>query len=166
MVVKDGQKWRRVNSRKIRGQWYSLEGDEELNNMPDIFITIDGKVPKNISGEGDDIFSLYPVRHYGRYRYSGMTYYDYNNSYGYYYASKEYTYWDGILHSRTQYYHTDSAIEWLEDELKCKGENLEAHLNGVKDEDLPRMNYGYPFFVANDERFVKARYTFKKPKKA
>lgn len=166
MVVKDGQKWRRVNSRRIRGQWYSLEGDEELNNMPDIFITIDGKVPKNISGEGDDVFSLYPVRHYGRYRYSGMTYYDYNNSYGYYYSSKEYTYWDGILHSRTQYYHTDSAIEWLENHLHNMDENLKEHLKGVKDEDLTEPYHGYPFFVPNDERFVKARYTFKKPKKA
>ena len=58
MVVKDGQKWRRVNSRKIKGQWYSLDGDEELDNMPDIFITIDGRVPKNMTGEGGDTFEL------------------------------------------------------------------------------------------------------------
>ena len=31
--------------------------------MPDIFITIDGKVPKNMSGEGEDVFELWPVKH-------------------------------------------------------------------------------------------------------
>ena len=61
MVVKDGQMWRRVRSRKVRGQWYGFRDteDEELDNMPDIFITIDGKVPKNMSGEGEDVFELW-----------------------------------------------------------------------------------------------------------
>ncbi len=89
MVVKDAQKWRKVTSRKIRGHWYGFRdapGDEELDNMPYIFITIDGRVPKNMTGEGEDVFELWPVKHHGDYRYSGYSYYDYTNSYGYYYS--------------------------------------------------------------------------------
>ena len=61
MVVKDGQMWRRVRSRKIRGHWYGFRetGNAQLDNMPDIFITIDGKVPKNMTGEGEDVFELW-----------------------------------------------------------------------------------------------------------
>jgi hypothetical protein len=161
MVVKDGQMWRRVNSRKIRGQWYGFRDDmvikdgEELDNMPDIFITIDGRVPKNMTGEGGDTFELWPVKHNGDYRYSGMTYYDYTNSHGYYYAVKEYTFWDGMLHSKTSYYHTDRQVEFLEKQMKVMGENLKAHLNG---EEMDEPYVGRPFFIPNDERFVKARY--------
>tara|TARA_S200002703_G_scaffold157582_1_gene165791 strand:+ start:3244 stop:3720 length:477 start_codon:yes stop_codon:yes gene_type:complete len=155
MVVKDGARWRRVNSRKIKGQWYSLDGDEELDNMPEIFITIDGKVPKNMTGEGEDTFELWPVKRNGDYRYSGMTYYDYTNSHGYYYAVKEYTFWDGILHSHTTYYHTDRQVEFLEKKMQLMGENLKAHLNG---EEEPHKHWGMPFFVSKDERFVQARY--------
>lgn len=161
MVVKDGQKWRRVNSRKIRGHWYGFRDapeDEELDNMPDIFITIDGKVPKNMSGEGTDEFELWPVKHHGNYRYTGRWYYDYTNSYGYYYSVKQYTYWDGILHSRTHYYHTDKQIEYLEKRMKY---HVEAHHN--RHNPSHYMVYSPPFYVADDERFVKARYTIKQP---
>lgn len=160
MVVKDGQRWRRVNSRKIRGHWYGFrdapEG-EELDNMPDIFITIDGRVPKNMSGEGTQEFELWPVKHHGNYRYSGYRYYDYTNSYGYYYSVKEYTYWDGILHSRTAYYHTDKQIHYLEKRMNY---HVEAHHNPDTEN---YMVYSPPFYVADDERFVKARYTIKQP---
>ena len=153
MVVKDGQRWRRVNSLKIRGHWYGFrdapEG-EELENQPDIFITIDGRVPKNMSGKGTDEFELWPVKHHGNYRYTGRRYYDYTNSYGYYYSIKEYTYWDGILYSHTKYYHTDRQIEYLEKRMKAVAE---AHHNPDAD-----SYYSPPFYVADDERFVKARY--------
>ncbi len=161
MVVKDAQKWRRVTSRKIRGQWYGFRDDmvikdgEELDNMPDIFITIDGKVPKNMTGKDEDVFELWPVKHHGDYRYSGYSYYDYTNSYGYYYSVRQYTYWDGVLHSHTTYYHTDRQVAFLEKQMKLMGENLKAHLNG---EEIDEPYVGRPFFIANDERFVKARY--------
>lgn len=156
MVVKDGQKWRRVNSRSIRGQWYGFRDapeDEELDNMPDIFITINGKVPKNMSSEGTDLFELWPTKHKGTHRYSGYRYYDYTNSYGYYYSVKEYTYWDGILHSRTEYYTTDRQISYLEKRMKELCENHAKETN-------ERLDYR-PFFIPNDERFVKARYVIK-----
>ena len=158
MVVKDGKKWRRVNSRKIRGHWYGFRDapeDEELDNMPDIFITIDGKVPKNMSGEGTDEFELWPVKHYGSYRHSGYRYIDYSNSYGYYYSIKQYTYWDGILHSRTDYFHHDSHVEYIEGRM---AELCENHAKETPDEYDCR-----PFFIPDDERFVKARYTIKQP---
>jgi len=158
MVVKDAQKWRKVTSRKIRGHWYGFRdapGDEELDNMPYIFITIDGRVPKNMTGEGENVFELWPVKHHGDYRYSGYSYYDYTNSYGYYYSVRQYTYWDGVLHSHTTYYHTDRQVAFLEKQMKLMGENLKAHLNG---EEMDEPYVGRPFFIANDERFVKARY--------
>jgi len=156
MVVKDGQRWRRVNSRKIRGQWYGFRDapeDEELDNMPDIFITIDGKVPKNMSGEGTDIFKLWPVKHYGSYRHSGYRYIDYSNSYGYYYSIKQYTYWDGILHSRNDYFHHDSHVKYIEGRM---AELCENHAKETPDESDER-----PFFIPNDKRFVKARYSIR-----
>ncbi len=153
MVVKDGQKWRRVNSWKIRGHWYGFrdapEG-EELENQPDIFITIDGRVPKNMSGKGTDEFELWPVKHHGNYRYTGRRYYDYTNSYGYYYSVKEYTYWDGILYSRTEYYYTDTQVLYLEKRMK---EMVKQHHNPDAD-----SCWSPPFYVADDNRFVKARY--------
>ena len=153
MVVKDGKRWRRVNSWKICGHWYGFrdapEG-EELENQPDIFITIDGRVPKNMSGKGTDEFELWPVKHHGNYRYTGRRYYDYTNSYGYYYSVKQYTYWDGILHSRTNYYASDREVEYIEKVMKAVAE---AHHNPDAD-----SYYSPPFYVANDERFVKARY--------
>ncbi len=159
MVIKDGQKWRKVSSRKIQGQWYGFRDseDEELDNMPDIFITIDGKVPKNMSGEGTEEFELWPVKHHGNYRYAGNRYYHYHhhypNSYCYYYSVKEYTYWDGSLHCRTQYYTTDRQIECLERRMK---ELCENHAKENPDEYDER-----PFLIPDDERFVKARYVLR-----
>tara|TARA_Y100000310_G_scaffold322111_1_gene380709 strand:- start:775 stop:1266 length:492 start_codon:yes stop_codon:yes gene_type:complete len=161
MVVKDGQKWRRVNSQKIRGHWYGFrdapEG-EELDNTPNIFITIDERVPKNMSGEGADIFELWPIKHYGNVRYSSWRYYHrYENSYGYYYSVKEYTYWDGVLHSRTQYYGNDNQIKYLEIRMKDMCE-LVHNRNSPSGDSY----YSPPFFVADDERFVNARYSIKR----
>jgi len=155
MVVKDGQKWRRVNSRKVRGQWYGFRDDmvikdgEELDNMPDIFITIDGKVPKNMTGKGEDVFELWPVKHRNPYWFLTHTDYDYH------YSVRQYTYWDGILHTRTQKYCDNRQIGWLEEVMKLMRENLKAHLNG---EEMDEPYVGRPFFIPNDERFVKARY--------
>ena len=139
MVVKDGQMWRRVRSRKVLGQWYGFRDskDEELDNAPDIFITIDGKVPKNMTGEGEDVFQLWPVKH--------------NDNY----TVREYTYWDGILHTRTQAYNNLHQIKWLEKQMKLMRENLKAHLNG---EEMDEPYIGRPFFIPKDERFVQARY--------
>ncbi|MCK5484871.1 MAG: hypothetical protein KAI86_01580, partial [Desulfobacterales bacterium] len=70
--------------------------------------------------------------------------------YGYYYSVKEYTYWDGILHSRTNYYYTDTQVLYLEKRMK---EMVKQHHN-------PDADYYWspPFYVADDNRFVKARY--------
>ena len=157
MVVKDGQRWRMVRSWNIEGWTAWMEDDDGnriwdgFDNIPDYFITIKGRVPKNMSGEGADTFELWPVKHHGNYRYTGRRYYDYTNSYGYYYSIKEYTYWDGILHSHTKYYHTDRQIEYLEKRMKAVAE---AHHNPDAD-----SYYSPPFYVADDERFVKARYS-------
>ena len=165
MVVKDGERWRRVNSRKIRGHWGGFsdapEG-EKLENQPDIFITIDGRVPKNMSGEGTEKFELWPVKHHGNYRYTGRRYYDYTNSYGYYYSVKQYTYWDGYLHSHTRYYTTDQAIDYLE---KCMYHTSRHHAEYLEHgKTIAHHYHARPFFVPNDERFVKARYRFYHPK--
>ena len=63
MVVKDGQMWRRVRSRKVLGQWYGFRDteDEELDNMPDIFITVDGKVPKNMTAKAKMFLNCGPL---------------------------------------------------------------------------------------------------------
>ena len=149
MVVKDGQKWRRVRSRKVRGQWYGFGITEDLDNMPDIFITVDGKVPKNMTGEGEDVFELWPVKHRNPYWFCTHTDYDYH------YSVRQYTFWDGILHTRTQKYTENRQIEWLEQHMK---ELCENHAKDTPDEYDDR-----PFFIPNDERFVKARYTVKQP---
>ena len=96
---------------------------------------------------------MWPVKHLGNYRYSGYRYYDYTNSYGYYYSVKQYTYWDGILYSRTDYYHTDRQIEYLEKRMK---ELVKQHHNPDAD-----SCWSPPFYVADDNRFVKARYSLK-----
>jgi len=152
MVVKDGQMWRRVNSRKVRGQWYGFRDCvkfEELDNMPDIFITIDGKVPKNMTGEGEDVFELWPVKRKNKFWELSHTDYDYH------YSVRQYTYWDGILHTRTQQYCHNNQIQWLEKHMK---ELCENHAKETPDEYDCR-----PFFIPNDERFAKARYTVKQP---
>ena len=150
MVVKDGQMWRRVSSRKVLGQWYGFRDskDEELDNAPDIFITIDGKVPKNMTGEGEDVFQLWPIKHNDIFR-------NYHTDYGYHYTVREYTYWDGVLHTRTQGYYHNVQIKWLEKQIKLMRENLKAHLNG---EEIDEPYVGRPFFIPKDERFVQARY--------
>ena len=162
MVIKDGQKWRMVRSWNIKG-WTAWMKDDDGNriwdgfdNIPDYFITIKGRVPKNMSGKGAENFELWPVKHHGRYRYSGMTYYDYKNSHGYYYSVKEYTYWDGVLHSRTQYYGNDNQIKYLEIRMKDMCE-LVHNRNAPSGDSY----YSPPFFVADDERFVNARYSVK-----
>ena len=83
MVVKDGQMWRRVRSRKVLGQWYGFRDapeDEKLDNAPDIFITIEGKVPKNMTGKGEDVFELWPVKHTNKFWELGHTDYEYHYS--------------------------------------------------------------------------------------
>lgn len=151
MVVKDGQMWRRVRSRKVLGQWHGFRDskDEDLDNAPDIFITIDGKVPKNMTGKGEDVFQLWPVKHKNKSWELGHTDYDYH------YMVREYTYWDGILHTRTQGYYHNRQIKWLEKQIKLMRENLKAHLNG---EEMVEPYVGRPFFIPKDERFVQARY--------
>ena len=120
MVVYDGEKWRMVRSRNIEGSWKERKDDDGnriwdgLENIPNYFVTINGRVPKNMSGTGADTFELWPVKHNGNYRFSGRCRYHYDNSKGYYYSVKRYTYWDGRLHSHTRYYTTDQAIDYLE----------------------------------------------------
>ena len=82
-----------------------------------------------MSGKGTDEFELWPVKHHGNYRYTGRRYYDYTNSYGYYYSVKQYTYWDGILHSRTNYYASDREVEYIEKVMKAVAE---AHHNPMQ----------------------------------
>lgn len=163
MVVRDGQKWRRVNSRKIMGHWYEFRDlpDVEMKNMPDIFITIDGRVPKNMSGKGTDTFELWPIKHNGNYRYSGRYFYDYSNSYGHYYSVKQYTYWKGLLYSRTEYYTTDRQIKYLKERMK---DLCELH----KGREAPSGDSYYkpPFACPLDmpqyaNKFVNARYSIK-----
>ena len=166
MVVKDGQKWRMVRSRNIEG-WTAWMKDDDGNriwegydNIPDYFITINGRVPKNMSGKGADIFQLWPVKHNGNYRWTSRSRYHYPNSYGYYYSVKEYTYWDGYLHSRTHYYWEDRAIEYIE---KRMNSSAQAHAD-YKVCGEYRQSYAYnPPFATRfpDSRFVNARYSFK-----
>ena len=166
MVIKDGQKWRMVRSWNIKGWTAWMKDDkgnriwEGFDNIPDYFITINGRVPKNMSGKGADTFELWPVKHHGRYRYSGMTYYDYKNSHGYYYSVKEYTYWDGYLHSRTHYYWKDAQIEYIEKRMNA---SAQAHAE-YKENGEYKESYVYnPPFATRfpDSRFVNARYSVK-----
>ena len=56
MVVYDGEKWRMVRSRNIEGWWKERKDDDGnriwdgIENIPSYFVTINGRVPKNLSG--------------------------------------------------------------------------------------------------------------------
>jgi len=153
MVVVDGEKWREVRSWHIEGWTAWMEDDDGnplwdgFDNIPDYFITIKGRVPKNMSGQGADTFELWPVKHKGTYRFSGRRRYHYDdNTKGYYYSVKRYTYWDGRLHSHTRYYGTDREIDYLE-----KREHYYARPFATR--------WGHPDAIP-DSRFVNARYRF------
>ena len=171
MVVKDGQKWRMVRSRNIKG-WTAWMKDDDGNriwegydNIPNYFITINGRVPKNMSGKGAENFELWPVKHNGNYRWTSRSRYHYPNSYGYYYSVKEYTYWDGYLHSHTRYYTTDQAIDYLEKRMyhtsRHHAEFVE-HGKTISEHYYARpfaTRWGHPDAIP-DSRFVNARYRF------
>jgi hypothetical protein len=169
MVVYDGEKWRMVRSRNIEGSWKERKDDDGnriwdgLENIPNYFVTINGRVPKNMSGTGADTFELWPVKHNGNYRFSGRCRYHYDNSKGYYYSVKRYTYWDGRLHSHTRYYTTDQAINYLENRMYHTSRHHAEYLEHGKTLNQ-HNNYARPFFVPDDRRFVNARYRFYHPK--
>ena len=114
-----------------------------------------------MSGEGTDTFELWPVKHHGKVRYSSWRYYHrYENSYGYYYSVKQYTYWDGILHSRTHYYgKNDRQIEYLEKRMKALCENHATY----KECGVVEKYEEHPFASRySDDCFVNARYAVKR----
>ncbi len=172
MVVVDGEKWREVRSWHIEGWTAWMEDDDGnriwdgFDNIPDYFITIKGRVPKNMSGQGADTFELWPVKHKGTYRFSGRRRYHYDdNTKGYYYSVKRYTYWDGRLHSHTRYYGTDREIDYLEKRMyhtsRHHAEFVE-HGKTISEHYYARpfaTRWGHPDAIP-DSRFVNARYRF------
>lgn len=131
---------------------------KDLDNVPTYFITINGRVPKNMSGKGTEEFQLWPVKHQGNYRWSGRSRYHYPNSKGYYYSVKRYTFWDGVLHSHTRHYGSDTEIEYLE---RVMGSMAQNHREYLLNGNMMDNGYGRPFFNPDDERFINTRYTWK-----
>lgn len=150
----DGQRWTRVDSWHIMGDFSHRKDDDgnliwDEEKAPDYFVTVDGRVPKNMGRSGGEDFRLWPVKHYGSIRTISYRYYErMDNSHNYYYGVRLYTYWDGRLYSCTRYYgRNDAQIEYVEREMQ---QVKDAWADGDTESEY------HPFMP--EGRCVKARY--------